>query len=89
MDVLCFKGFVLSALFLSFTKLGRPLIFLYNKLSREVKAVAKLEEGGAYGVIIIDNRKPNERSSHVVHYGRITANVIVWYIDYQSNSLSC
>lgn len=51
--------------------------------------MAKLEEGGAYGVIIIDNRKPNERSSHVVHYGRITANAIVWYIDYQSNSLSC
>ena len=89
MDILCFKGFVLSALFLSFTKLGRPLIFLYNELSREVKAVAKLEEGGAYGVIIIDNQKPNERSSLSVRVGRITANVIVWYVDYQSNSLSC
>ena len=51
--------------------------------------MAKLEEGGAYGVKPLKPINPNERSSLSVRVGRITANVIVWYIDYQSNSLSC
>ena len=74
---------------LSFTKLGRPLIFLYNGLSREVKAVAKLEEGGAYGVIIIDNQKPNERSSLSVRVGRFTINAGFRYLYRGLNCIDC
>lgn len=52
--------------------------------------MAKLEEeGGAYGVIIIDNQKPNERSSLSVRVGRITINAGFRYLYRGLNRINC
>ena len=75
--------------FRSFTKLGRPLIFLYNGLSREVKVVAKLEEGGAYGVKPLKPINPNERSSLSVRVGRFTINAGFRYLYRGLNRINC
>ena len=51
--------------------------------------MAKLEEGGAYGVIIIDNQKPNERSSLSVRVGRFTINAGFRYLYRGLNRINC